>query len=243
MSENPDGTFAVKNAMATLAAAGLFVVGVAVACSATAAADPAPPEVPGAPAIAAPAPGPEPAPPGPPVPMMGAPLGPNGLSVLGQTGTDTAPGRLGVPNGVDMSPGALLGQYEAPSAPGTPAPTNAPNLRAFNNGNFFPQNEKPAAPGQGTVVGVAPGQENADISGLDWMRQMHTMYRNGNLRGAALGQVPKEQLGEPLPGTAPPPGTNIPQGLGENLPDPAAPPPAPGTPLPPADPVPPPPAP
>ncbi|WP_082931694.1 hypothetical protein [Mycolicibacterium setense] len=245
MSENPDGTFAIKNAMATLAAAGLFVVGAAVACSATAAADPAPPEVPGAPAVAAPAPAPEPPPPpGPEVPLMGgAPLGPGGLSVLGQTGTDTAPGRLGVPNGVDMSPGALLGQYTAPSAPGGPPPTEAPNLRAFNNGNFFPQNEKPAAPGQGTMVGVAPGQENADISGLDWMRQMHTLYRNGNLRGAALGQLPKEQLGQPLPGTAPPPGTNIPQGLAENLPDPAAPPPAPGAPPAPEVPAPTPPAP
>nr|WP_209915833.1 hypothetical protein [Mycolicibacterium lutetiense] len=237
MSENLGATYAVKNAVATLAAAGLFVVGAAVACSATAAADPAPPEVPGPPAVAAPAPEPPP-PAGPPVPLMGAPLGPNGLSVLGQTGTETAPGRLGVPAGIDMSPGALLGQYVAPSAPGGPPPTEAPNLRAFNNGNFFPQNEKPSAPGQGTVVGVEPGQENADISGLNWMRQMHTLYRDGNLRGAMLGQVPKEQLGEPLPGTAPPPGTNVPPGLGENLPDPAAPPPAPGAPLPPADPVP-----
>ncbi|MEV0674563.1 hypothetical protein [Mycobacterium sp. NPDC050441] len=244
MSENPDGTFAVKNAMATLAAAGLFVVGAAVACSATASADPAPPEVPGAPAVAAPAPAPgPPPPPGPEVPLMGAPLGPSGLSVLGQTGTETAPGRLGTPAGIDMSPGALLGQYAAPSAPGGPPATNAPNLRAFNNGNFFPQNEKPSAPGEGAVVGVAPGQENADISGLDFLRQMRNMSHNGNLRGSLLGQVPKEQLGEPLPGTAPPLGTNVPQGLGENLPDPAAPPPAPGTPLPPADPVPAPPAP
>lgn len=237
MSENPAGASTVKNAMANLAAAGLFAVGAAVACSATAAADPAPPEVPGPPAVAAPAPEPAP-PPGPTVPLMGAPLGPNGLSVLGQTGTETAPGRLGVPDGIDMSPGALLGQYAAPSAPGGPPPTEAPNLRAFNNGNFFPQNEKPSAPGQGTVVGVAPGQENSDISGLDWMREMHTMYRNGNLRGAMLGQLPKEQLGEPLPGTAPPPGTSIPQGLGENLPDPAGPPPAPGAPGPPAEPAP-----
>lgn len=174
---------------------------------------------------------------------MGAPLGPNGLSVLGQTGTDTAPGRLGVPSGIDMSPGALLGQYAAPSAPGGPPPTEAPNLRAFNNGNFFPQNEKPSAPGQGTVVGVAPGQENADISGLDFIRQMRNMSHNGNLRGSMLGQLPKEQLGEPLPGTAPLPGTNVPQGLVENLPDPAAPPPAPGAPVPPADPAPAPPAP
>ncbi|MGV9803369.1 hypothetical protein ACWDTP_35485 [Mycobacterium sp. NPDC003449] len=122
-----------------------------------------------------------------------------------------------------MSPGALLGQYPVPSAPGGPPPTDAPGLRAFNNGNFFPQNEKPSAPGQGTVVGVQPGEENADISGLDWLRQMHTLYRNGNLHGGMLGQVPKEQLGQPLPGTAPPPGTNIPPGLAENLPVPADP--------------------
>ncbi|OMC35568.1 hypothetical protein A5740_00510 [Mycobacterium sp. GA-1841] len=198
---------AAKDKLAVLAAAGL-AIGVAVVHPAIAAADPAP-----TPAV--PQPGPE-------VPLMGAPLGPNGLSVLGQTGTETGPGRLGVPDGIDMSPGALLGQYAVPSAPGGAPPTEAPNLRAFNNGNFFPQNEKPSAPGEGTVVGVAPGQENSDISGLDWMRQMHTLYRNGNLRGSMLGQLPKEQLGEPLPGTAPPPGTNIPPGLGENLPDPGA---------------------
>jgi hypothetical protein len=224
--------------MAALAAAGLFAVGAAVACSATAAADPAPPDVPGAPGVpvvaAPPAAAEPPPPPGPEIPVAGAPLGPNGLSVLGQTGTQAAPGKLGAPDGVDMSPGALLGQYPVPSAPGAGPPTDAPNLRAFNNGNFFPQNEKPSAPGQGTVVGVAPGQENADISGLDWMRDLHNMYRNGNLRGSLLGQVPKEQLGEPLPGTAPAPGTNIPQGLGENLPDPAnpvGPLPAPGAPV------------
>jgi hypothetical protein len=28
-----------------------------------------------------------------------------------------------------------------------------------------------------------------------------------------LGQVPQEQLGEPLPGTAPPLGNNIPSGI------------------------------
>ena len=49
------------------------------------------------------------------------------------------------------------------------------------------------------------------------------MYRAGMLKGGLLGQVPQEQLGEALPGTAPPPGTNIPPGLGQFLPDPAAP--------------------
>ena len=39
------------------------------------------------------------------------------------------------------------------------------------------------------------------------------MYRAGMLKGGLLGQVPQEQLGEPLPGTAPPPGTNLPPGV------------------------------
>jgi hypothetical protein len=37
----------------------------------------------------------------------------------------------------------------------------------------------------------------------------------------AMGKLTPDQLGEPLPGTAPPPGTAIPQGLVDFLPDPA----------------------
>ena len=38
----------------------------------------------------------------------------------------------------------------------------------------------------------------------------------------ALGRMPGTELGQPLPGTAPPPGTAIPPGLVQYLPDPAA---------------------
>jgi hypothetical protein len=38
---------------------------------------------------------------------------------------------------------------------------------------------------------------------------------------AALGRMPRVELGQPLPGTAPPPGTAIPLGLVQFLPDPA----------------------
>jgi hypothetical protein len=41
------------------------------------------------------------------------------------------------------------------------------------------------------------------------------------LKGGLLGQMPQEQLGEPLPGTAPPPGTAVSPGLEQYLPDPA----------------------
>lgn len=201
-----------RNALATVAVAGLLAVGSAVASAAIAAADPAP-VLPVDPAVTDPA-----APPGPTVPGFGAPLGPNGLSLLSQAGQPAAPGQLGAPEGLDLNPNSLLGQTPLPGGP-PPPPLN---LRAFNNGYLLPQNEVPSAPGQGEVVGVAPGEENANVSGVEWIGQIRDLYRNGNLKGGLLGRVPKEQLGEPLPGTAPPPGTNLPPGLEEYLPDPAA---------------------
>ena len=90
-----------------------------------------------------------------------------------------------------------------------------------------PQNEVPSAPGQGQQFDVAPGDENADVNGRTWLGRYIDLYRDGRLRGSLLGQLPQQQLGEPLPGTAPPPGTNIPPGLVQFLPDPAVPPPPP----------------
>jgi hypothetical protein len=49
------------------------------------------------------------------------------------------------------------------------------------------------------------------------------MYQTGELKGALLGQLPKDQLGEPLPGTAPGPQIYIPPGLGQGLAEPAQP--------------------
>jgi hypothetical protein len=92
-------------------------------------------------------------------------------------------------------------------------------LNAFNNSYLLPQTLKPSAPGKGTVYDVAPGEENADIAGIDWLKRMHHMHVDGYLNGGLLGQMPQSQLGEPLPGTAPPPGAAIPPGLGQNLPD------------------------
>jgi hypothetical protein len=141
---------------------------------------------------------------------------------------------LGVPliPGIDRN--TVLGQNPAPMAPG-PSPGVVPNLRAFNNAYGVPQNVKPAAPGQGEQFDVPPGQENADVNGRTWLGRYIDLYRDGRLRGSLLGQLPQQQLGEPLPGTAPPPGTNIPPGLVQFLPpppDPNAPPPAPGGPAP-----------
>ena len=95
----------------------------------------------------------------------------------------------------------------------------------------------PSAPGKCQQFDVAPGEENVDVSRWEWLGRYIDMYRAGMLKGGLLGQMPQQQLGEPLPGTAPPPGTNIPPGLVQFQPDSAAPPdgappppPAPGAP-------------
>ena len=54
--------------------------------------------------------------------------------------------------------------------------------------------------------GVAPGDENADVTRRQWLGRFIDMQRAGLLKGGMIGQMPQEQLGEPLPGTAPPPG-------------------------------------
>ena len=205
----------------------MLAVGAAVAFPAAAVADPPPPDPIAAPGD--PAPPPPPPPEGPTVPGLGQ-LSPAGLGVLAQTGLPQNAGALGAPPVAGLDPTTLLGQNAVPSPPGA-GPGTPPNLRAFNNAyGAGAINDKPAAPGQGTQFGVAPGDQNADVTGRQWLGRYIDLYRAGDLKGGLLGQMPKEQLGEPLPGTAPPPGTNVPPGLVQFLPDPAtdAPPPPPG---------------
>jgi len=207
---------------ANIAAAGLLAVGTAVALAATAAADPPPPDpvpVPADPAA-------PPPPPGPPLPGFGTPLGPGGLGVLAQNGQPGEPGALGAPPVIGLDRTSVLGQNAVPSAPG-PDPGVIPNLNPFNNAYGVQQCLVPSAPGKCEQFDVAPGDENADVSRREWFGRYIDMYRAGMLKGGLLGQMPQEQLGEALPGTAPPPGTNIPPGLVQFQPDPAPPPDAP----------------
>jgi hypothetical protein len=206
-------------AVANIAAAGFLTVGAAVAFVATPAADPPPPD-PALPVPGAPEP---PPPPGPPVPVLGAPLGPAGLGVLAQNGQEQNPAALGAPPITGLDQTTVLGQNPLPSPPGG-GPGVVPNLNVFNNAYGPQQCLAPSAPGKCEQFDVAPGDENADVSRRQWLGRYIDMYRAGMLKGGLLGQVPQEQLGEPLPGTAPPPGTNIPPGLVQFQPDPAAPP-------------------
>jgi hypothetical protein len=217
---------------ANIAAAGLVAFSAAIALAATAAAEPPPPPDPALPLPAdAAAP-----PPGPPVPIIGQPLGPAGFDVLAQNGQQPVPGGMGAPDITGLDQTTVLGQNALPSAPGA-GPGVVPNLNPFNNAYGPQQCLVPSAPGKCEQFDVAPGDENADVSRRQWLGRYIDMYRAGMLKGGLLGQMPQEQLGEALPGTAPPPGTNIPPGLVQFQPDPAAPPdgarpaaPAPGAP-------------
>jgi hypothetical protein len=166
------------------------------------------------------------------MPIIGAPLGPAGLGLLAQAGQEPLPGGLGAPEVSGIDRNTVLGQLPLPAAPGA-GPGVVPNFNVFNNAYGPTQCLKPSAPGQCEQFDVAPGEENADVNRREWFGRYIDMYRAGMLKGGLLGQMPQEQLGEPLPGTAPPPGTNVPPGLVQFQPDP---PPPPGAPVPPPEP-------
>jgi len=174
------------------------------------------------PAVADPPP-PNPATVVPAPPPAGYVPPPSGIgSVLAQSDSNPM-GPLGLPDLAAYAPGLLLGQNAAPSAPGAATDVAAPDLHAFNGDYLLPQNVAPAAPGQGVAGdGIGPTPQDPGTGRLAFLRRLHGMYQDGGLTGAFLGQVPDEQLGEPLPGTAPAPGIYLPPGLGQNLPDPAA---------------------
>ena len=204
-----------RNRIAAMAI-GVFAIGAAVAFPATAVADDGPPPPPGPPVAGNPPPPDQ----GPVIPFVGTPLGSQGLDMLAQSNAPGVPGALGAPqvNGLDAA--SVLGQNPVPEAPNGQTGT-VPNLNVFNNAYGAQElNDVPSAPGQGTQFGVAPGDENADVRKGIWFGRWINLQRDGRTYGG-LGQAPKEQLGQPLPGTAPPPGTVIPPGLVDFLPDPA----------------------
>jgi hypothetical protein len=138
----------------------------------------------------------------------------------------------------------LLGQTPVPAVAGT-APAAPPNVDILDGTQLLmPQNYRVPTPDQTSPYQLAPGVPGP-FARVDAYKGVHAMLHG------ALGRMPADQLGQPLPGTAPPPGTNIPAGPEQFLPDPAAPPPpatpgVPGAPVAPADPalpLPPPPAP
>jgi hypothetical protein len=143
-------------------------------------------------------------------PVVESPQGPlDTLSAIGNVlgQRDTAPtGPLGLP---DMSANAmtmLLGQNAVPTPPGAvagpvagPPTATVPNLSAFNADYLLPQTLTPAVPGQGTAApGLGPDEDSPGTGRISFLRRLHEMYAAGDLKGALLGQLPQDELGQPM---------------------------------------------
>jgi hypothetical protein len=134
----------------------------------------------------------------------------------------TLPNGLPVPLGPLTELGAsgqdyFLSQTAIPAVPGS-QPAAPASVDVLNAGLFlYPQNYKLAAPDEGNLYSIGPGPGVADATIVDSLKGAHALWHGG------MGKLAPEDLGEPLPGTAPPPGTNIPAGLGFGLPDPGPP--------------------
>jgi hypothetical protein len=145
---------------------------------------------------------------------------------LAQNGKPTGLG--GLPDAAGATdPSVVLGQNAVPSKPGAAAAGTPLNLNPLTNGYLLPQSDKPAAPGQASGVGADPATQNDAIGGREYWHRLWDQYHSGGLKGGSLSQRPQQDLGQPLPGTAPAPGAAVPPGLVQFQPDPAAPPPAP----------------
>ncbi|MCV7344385.1 hypothetical protein [Mycolicibacterium rhodesiae] len=186
-----------------------LAVGAAVAPVATAAADDLPPA--------------DPAMPAPPPPQGFVPP----MSTISDSVNGFA-GILGGPAGNQL----MLGQTPTPALVGT-APSAPPSADILNGAQLLmAQNNSMPTPDQQSPYQLGPGADGPFARVNQW-KGVHAFLHG------ALGRMPADQLGQPLPGTAPPPGVNIPAGPEQFLPDPAAPPPpgAPGVPPAPAAPA------
>jgi hypothetical protein len=203
-----DRTTVAKDLAAKIAAAGMLSVAAAVASAATAAADPPPPVDPGS-----------------------APIDPAAempAQTLNDVLTPQMTGFLGVPapTGTGAPVDFFLGQHPLPSVPGAqPVSQLDPNTAFSSSGPLLPQQFKLAAPDEGNMYSIGQGDVTDHPELIPALKGAHALWHG------QMGRLTPDQLGEPLPGTAPPPGTNIPPGVVDFLPDPVpwpqAPPPAP----------------
>ncbi len=106
----------------------------------------------------------------------------------------------------------LLGQRIPSGDPGA----SAPNTDLLSAGQFLnPTQYRVPGDGAANQYQLQPGAPGP-FARVDGLKGTHAMLHG------ALGRMPAPQLSEPLPGTAPPAGTNIPVGPVGNLDDPGA---------------------
>ena len=102
----------------------------------------------------------------------------------------------------------LLGQTATPALRGTAPASPLGDGSALNTGYLFPENATMTAQEQsGSMYGLgAPGDDSPPADQWDAIRRARGLFHT------VMGKVPEDQLGGALPGTAPPPGTNLPVG-------------------------------
>lgn len=232
---------AERGAVTRAGLAGAVVLAAFLGGIAPAAADPAPPVDPAVPLPLVPVPAPPPAGDVVPAPPAGGvvpappapPAGPKAM--LGQVTQALQSNPVAAMQDLlAASPQPpVLGQ--APPPPGSPAP--GPNADPLSSIALLrPQNYRMPTADQVSPYELAPNDNPSPFARIDAWKGVHALVHGG------LGRMPGDELGQALPGTAPPPGTNLPPGLEQFYVNPAAAagPPPPGTPAPvppPADPL------
>ncbi len=94
----------------------------------------------------------------------------------------------------------------APVPPETVSSGPAPNPLALLQ-MLMPQSYRVPAAEQASPYPLAPNVTPSPFARIDAWKGMYALGRAG------LGRMPGDELGQPLPGTAPPPGSNLPPGL------------------------------
>ena len=106
------------------------------------------------------------------------------------------------------SPDSVLAQSAAPGDAPSPDPLTSITM-------LMPRNYRMPTGEQPSPYQLAAGVEPGPFARVDGWKGLHAMLHG------SLGRMPRAELGQPLAGTAPPPGTAIPLGLVQFLPDPA----------------------
>ena len=124
----------------------------------------------------------------------------------------------------------LLGNSPQPPMVGQtpPPPGAAPGTDPWTLSQLLaPQNYRMPTADQASPYALAPNSNPSPFARIDAWKGVHALTHG------SIGRMPGDQLGQPMPGTAAPAGSNLPPGLEQFYVDPAAVPPA----SPPADPL------
>ncbi|WP_167099478.1 hypothetical protein [Mycobacterium sp. DL592] len=144
------------------------------------------------PGLPIPVPGGEAAPPPPPDPLYTA------ATETRQNPVDAMAQLIGAPTSTVMNL--------------APSPTGADPLAPATT--LFPQYYRMPTPDMESPYLLTENAPAGPFARVDAFKGVHALLHG------SLGRMPASELGEPLPGTAPPPGTNIPAGPEQFLPPP-----------------------